>query len=181
VTKAVARKDDALPDGYGPAMAALANDRMRVFVMQFILTGCGAQAARKAGYGTPETTAEGFAKLAWQLTQRPTVQAAIMEETRRWFRIAAPAAVKVYHDVLMDGKAKDADRLRAADAVMARVDPIIAGQVIKVEHEHHHRHSLSADEITRRIVALASKVGVDVASFPPVIDAVAEPIEETLQ
>jgi phage terminase small subunit len=173
--KALAPKaDDGVPDSYGPAMAALPSGRMRSFVMQFILTGCGSEAARRAAYGTPAATSEGFAKLAWQLTSDPRVQAAIMEETGRWFRIAAPAAVKVYHDVLTDEKAKDADKLRAADAVMARVDPIIAGQVIKVEHEHTHRHSLTADQVTARILELASKVGVDIKALPPAIDAVAE-------
>lgn len=183
---AVARKDDddisLNPQRvFGAAMQALSSDKQRLFVMYWVLTGNNAEACRRAGFGTPETDAGGFARMGWHLSQNPRIQAAVVEEAKRWFRSAAPAAVAVYHEVMADPEAKHADKLRAADAVMARVDPIVLAQVVKVEHEHNHRHSLSADEITAKILQLAAKVGVDVKSLPQIIDAVAEPDGETLQ
>ena len=51
MTMAVATKGDdfGLPEGfaYGPAMAALSNDRQRAFVMHFVLLGNGTEAARR--------------------------------------------------------------------------------------------------------------------------------------
>jgi phage terminase small subunit len=175
MARAVAREFDAEPTEYGPAMAALGSDKMRSFVMFFVICGSGAEAARRAGYSPAGATAETYAKHAWQLCQKDSIRAAIMEETRRWFHVAAPAAVKVYHDVLTNPEAKDQDRLRAADAVMARVDPVMTGQVIQVEHQHHHRHTLSANEIIARIAALAGQVGAEPRLPVPVtIEGVAE-------
>src|SRR5262249_22772108 len=98
---------------------------------------------------------------------------ALMEETRKWFHSAAPAAVEVDHDVLTSEKARDVDKLRAADAVMARVDPVTTSQVVQVNHEHRHTHTLTADEIVAHIAALAAKIGIEPAMLaaPVTIDA----------
>jgi phage terminase small subunit len=177
MSKAIARKDADTPE-YGPAMLALRTERQRVFCMMFIILGNGAEAARRAGYCTPASTAETFAKTAYQLLQNDSIRSALAEECRRWFRAAAPAAVATYHRILSDDKARDVDRLRAADAVMARADPITTGHVVQVDHhhEHRHRHHLSAGQVTQRILELAAKAGVDLAKLPPVIDAAAEEV-----
>jgi phage terminase small subunit len=168
--------DDGIPDNYGEAMAGLPSDRWRLFVWNFVLTGNSAESYRRAGYNV--TSDQDAARSGFRLMRDGRIQAAIMEESLRWFRAAAPAAVKAYHDVLTDKNAKAADRLRAADAVMARVDPIQTAHRIEVQHEHRHRHHLTAPEIERRIAELAARVGVDVAKLPPPIDAKAEEVTE---
>jgi len=172
VTTALARRDDDRAS-YGPCMLALASDRDRSFAMFFVIHGSAAESARRAGFGRENSTAETFAKIGYRKMQHPAMQAAVAEETRNWFRAAAPAAARTYHRVLEDPKAKDQDRLRAADAVMARVDPVTTAHTVQVQHEHRHKHELSASEVTARILELASRVGIDVAKLPPTIDAVA--------
>lgn len=173
MSRAVVRKDDGLPDTYGPAMSALSNDRDRSFVMFFVIHGSAAQASRLAGFGRPESTPETHAKIGYRKLQDDRVRAAVMEEVRKWFHAAAPAAVREIHRILNDPKSKDSDKLRASDSVLARTDPVTTSQVIQVSHEHTHRHRLSADEVTARILELAARTGVDVKSLPPTIDAVA--------
>lgn len=139
--------------------------------MYFILCGNKAEAARRAGFGAPGSTAETFAKCGYRLVQDPAIFAAINEEGRKWYRGLMVKSVRESERILDDPRAKDADKLRVADGVLARVDPIISNQVVQVSHEHHHRVSLSADEITKRILALSAKLGV---SVPPMIEATAE-------
>jgi phage terminase small subunit len=164
---------------YGAAMMALPNDRMREFVTQYVLTGNASLAAKLAGYKQGEGVDNGYAKQAWQLKQRDCVRAAIEEETRRYLRVLGPPAVSWLSRIITGADTKDADRLRAIDMVLTRVDPIISGQVVQVNHDHRHRVQLSADQITARILELAGRVGVDVAALPspPVIEAVAEVVE----
>jgi phage terminase small subunit len=169
---AAARKLDTEPVEYGPAMLAL-NERQREFVIAFVMGGVGTKAVRLAGYGNPKWTKDHYARAAYQLRQRDSVRAAIAEESHRWLRSGEPVAVAFYYRILADPKAKNADKLRAADAIMARCDPITTNQLIAVQHEHHHRHTLSANEIIARIAALAPQVGVDLKALPPTIDATA--------
>ena len=176
MTKAVAARDDR-PE-WGPCMSAVRTDQQRVFVMNFILSGNAAEAARRAGYGTPNTDKSDFAQLGWQLLQLDRVRAAVSEEARRWFHSAAPAAVAEVHRILTDPKARDADKLRAAGLVLDRTDPVQTAHRIEVQHEHVHQHHLSAPEIEKRIAELAAKVGVKALPAPVVIDAEAEEIEE---
>lgn len=170
--------DDGLPpDTMGDAMLALANDRWRSFVMHFVVCGVAAEASRRAGFGTGKTTDQDFARIGYRLLRNDGIRAAVMEETRRWYYGAAPAAVREIHRILNDPTSKDADKLRAADGILARFDPVSTAHVVRVEHEHQHRHSLSADEITRRILALAAKVGVDPKGLPgPIIEMKAEEV-----
>jgi phage terminase small subunit len=170
-------EDDGIPESCSATMAALPSDRWRLFVMNFVLTGNAAESYRRAGYNV--TSDQDAARSGYRLMRDSRIQAAIMEESLRWFRAAAPAAVKAYHDVLTDKNAKHADKLRAADAVMARVDPIQTAHRIEVQHEHQHRHHLTADQITRRIAELAAEVGVSLPAIEAqVIDVVAGHVDE---
>jgi phage terminase small subunit len=137
------------------------NERQRSFVVFFVIHGNAAQACKRAGYCRETSTAETFAKAGYQLLQKDSVRAAVMEETRKRFHSAASAAVRVYHQVLESPTAKHADKLRAAGAVMRGLIP--SPQVIAVQHEHHHRHTLTATEVTKRILELAGRVSM----WPP--------------
>ncbi len=136
MSKAVAHKETDEPTTLGPAMEAL-SDKRRNFVMQFVIHGNGAKAARLAGYGGADSSNLTQAKLGYRLRQEPTIQAAITEEVRKYYHSAAAAAVREINRILDDPKAKDADKLRAADGILARIDPIVTGQVMRIEHEHH--------------------------------------------
>jgi hypothetical protein len=175
MTNALARiDDDGVPDSLGPAMAALANDRHRAFVMHYVVVGVAAEAARRAGFGNEKTIDKDYARIGYRLLRNDAIRAAVMEETRAHYHVAAAAAVREVRRILDSPTAKDADKLRAADSILARFDPVTTNQVMRIEHEHRHRHSLSADEITRRIAELAAKVGVALPA--PVIDATAEEV-----
>jgi phage terminase small subunit len=175
MARAAARKfDDAAT--YGPAMAALSNNRQRAFVSHFIITGVAAQAARKAGYGVAGSSNMTLGQVGYRLLQDDRIQAAIAEESRKYLRAAAPAAVRLLHRVIDDPQAKDQDRLRAADAVLTRSDPVTSSQIIAVQHEHRHRHELTADQVTARILELAGRVGVKLPPPPMIIDATATEI-----
>jgi hypothetical protein len=169
--------DDGLPNEMGEAMAALANDRWRVWVMHFVVCGVAAEASRRAGFGTATTTDQDFARIGYRLLRNDAIRAAVMEETRRWYYAAAPAAVREVHRILGDPKSKDADKLRAAEGILSRFDPVSTAHVVRVEHEHKHRHHLSAPEIERRISELAERVGVKLPAIEaPVIEGEAEEV-----
>jgi hypothetical protein len=150
--------DDAIPDSLGPAMEALPKPQWRVWVMNFVVTGNAAEASRRSGFGTESTSDKDFARIGYRLLRRDDVRMAIMEETRNHYHTAAAAAVREVRRILDDPKAKDADKLRAADGILARFDPIITGQVVRVEHEHHHR----VDHATATLEALRFLKSLDV-------------------
>jgi phage terminase small subunit len=123
----------------GPAMKALPNDRQRAFVEYYVLStkpGYGAQvtAARRAGYGTPNSTPTIMANIAWRLMQDEQIQAAIIEASRKVLRGMAPGAVRAVHNLINDPAHKD--HARALDMVLSRSDPITTHQVVDVTHRH---------------------------------------------
>jgi phage terminase small subunit len=149
--------------------------RQRAFVMSYVTCGSGARSARLAGYGKPTSTAGTFSKIAYQLLHNDRVLLAIKEESRKHYHSLHAKAVREAERILDSPTARDVDKLRAADGVLARVDPIQTSQLVQVSHQHDHHIRMSADELTKRILQLASRVGADVAALPPVIvDAVAE-------
>jgi hypothetical protein len=158
---------------HGPALMAL-SPRRREFVIQYIMCGCGAQAARKAGYGTPTSKPLTFAKQAWFLLHDAQVLAALREESVKHYHSLSAKAVREVERILDSPTSRDSDKLRAADGILARADPVITNQIVQVSHDHHIR--MSSDEVTARILELAGRVGVEVAALPPVIDAVAEEV-----
>jgi hypothetical protein len=149
MSKATATALDEVTE-FGPAMLAIC-DRWRTFVMHFVVCGVGAEAIRRAGFGTATSTPDNDANQAYRLLGDARIQAAVAEETTRWYRIAAAKAVREVHRILDDPKAKDADKLRAADGIIARLDPIVTGMAVRVEHEHTHRidHGKAAVESLR--------------------------------
>jgi phage terminase small subunit len=121
----------------GPAMRAL-NDRYRAFVEFYLLEkpGRGAQtaAARRAGFGTPRTTALSMAQIAYRLMRDERIVAAIAEESRKLLRAGAPDAVKALRNMVNDPAHKD--HARAVAMLLDRSDPIVTHQQIDVTHKH---------------------------------------------
>jgi hypothetical protein len=126
----------------GPAMKALPNDRWRAFVEFYLIETCtnaskknhGAQAAaaRKAGFGNPDTDPHGFAHIAWRLMRDDRVIAAVAEESRKMLRAGAPEAVKAVLAGVRDPDHRDHGRFVAM--LLDRADPIESRQLVEVTH-----------------------------------------------
>ena len=126
-----------------PEMEAL-SQKQRSFVNFYIplalkrKDGAATAAARAAGYCSEKSRPITVANSAQQLLRNPRIVAAIAAESYQLMRASVLDAVRVYRTVMNNPRAKDADKLRAADAVSARADPIVSGHVMRVEHEHRH-------------------------------------------
>src|SRR5258706_14021363 len=117
---------------FGAAMLALEH-KQRLFVQHYIVCGVGSEACRRAGYGNPATTTnESYANMSYVLRTNARVVAAINEEACKWYRSAMAKAVREAHRILDDPTAKNADKLRAIDGILARCDPIISGQFMRM-------------------------------------------------
>ncbi|HSV24974.1 MAG TPA: hypothetical protein VLJ17_18315 [Xanthobacteraceae bacterium] len=68
------------------------------------------------------------------MLQDDRIRLAVAEETTRWHRVAAVKAVREVHRILNDPEARDVDKLRAADCLLVRLNPIITGHVMRIEH-----------------------------------------------
>lgn len=127
----------------GPAMRAL-SAKHRCFVEFYIFEllhnknkdaiGAKAAAARKAGYGRPNSKPKAVGDIAWRLMQDPRILAAIAEESRNLVRGGAPEAVAALLNLVRDPEHKD--HARAIAMVLDRTDPITTHQQIDVTHRH---------------------------------------------
>src|SRR5690349_2423575 len=82
--------------------------RERAFARAYAQNGCkGADAARVAGYGTPGSTAQSVAQLAYQVLQRQRVQDLIIALSRRELRSLAPDAVRAVAETIRSPFHKD--------------------------------------------------------------------------
>jgi len=122
----------------GPAMKALPNDRYRAFVEFYLLEkpgrGSQANAARRAGFGKPHTTALSYAQIGYRMLRDERVVAAIAEESRKLLRAGAPDAVKRLHDVI--NNPDHPGHIRAIGMLLDRADPVTSHQVVEVTHRH---------------------------------------------
>jgi len=132
---ALTRKEESW-GSLGPAMKALPNDRYRAFVDFYLMEkpGYGAQtnAAKRAGFGKPETNDQTYRAIAWRIMQDPRVVAALAEEARKMLRGGAPDAVKALQGMVDDPTHKD--HARAVAMVLDRTDPTVSNQHIAVTH-----------------------------------------------
>ena len=122
----------------GPAMKALPNDRWRAFVDCYLLEkpgrGAQANAARKAGFGNPKTSALSMTQIAWRMLRDERIVAAIAEELRKMLRAGAPEAVKALQNIIRDPSHKDHGR--AIGIVLSRTDPETTHQHIDITHRN---------------------------------------------
>jgi hypothetical protein len=101
----------------------------RLFVEKFMEFGGG------KGAGKPAALAAGFKPsyamwAAHRMLRRPIVARVIEERQKARLRVLVPKAVDVVEEILDDKNHKD--RLKAANQVLNRVDPIVVG----VAHQH---------------------------------------------
>ena len=133
---ALAKSDDW--GQLGPAMRALPNNKWRAFVEFFLLEkpGRGAQtrAARRAGFGRPNSRALTLARISFRLMSDDRIIAAIAEESRKMLRAGAPEAVKALLELIRNPEHKD--HARAIGMIVDRVDPVTSHQVVEVTHKH---------------------------------------------
>jgi hypothetical protein len=122
----------------GEAMRKLPNNRWRAFVEFYLLEkpGRGAQtaAARRAGFGTPKSTAQSMSLIAWRLIQDDRIIAAIAEESKKLLRAGAPEAVKALQNTIRDPTHKD--HAKAVAMALDRTDPITMKHLVDVTHRH---------------------------------------------
>jgi hypothetical protein len=94
--------------------------------------GAQAQAARKAGFGNPKTSARSMAHMAWRIMRDDRMIAAIAEESRKLLRSGAPEAVKAVLAGIRDPNAKD--HARFVSMIIDRADPVENRSHVEVVH-----------------------------------------------
>jgi phage terminase small subunit len=121
----------------GEAMQRLPCDAWRRFVYEYVTGkpghGAATAAIRRAGMAS-NAKPDSVRKIAWQLTHDPRVLQAIGEESRKYLRVGAPAAVHAINKMVLNPAHKD--HARACEMVLARVDPIETRHLIDVTHRH---------------------------------------------
>jgi phage terminase small subunit len=114
----------------GPAMAALTPQRRRFVEALFEVNpgrGALAAAARRAGYADNGHISD----VASRLCQDEKIIAAIAEYGRKRIRSEVPQAVQVVKEIMSDPSHKD--RLKAANLVFDRIDPVETKSTVTLE------------------------------------------------
>jgi phage terminase small subunit len=118
-----------------------------------------AQAARRAGYGTPTSTPLVMTQIGSRLSKRPHVAAAIASEAKRHLRTLGPKAVSGLQAVMNDPNHRDF--LKAIRTVLDRSDPAV--QVVDVKHTHEDHDALAIEQLkTLRALGVAHAKLIDV-------------------
>lgn len=145
---------------FGPAMRALANDRMRKYVLIRVLQGKmnATQAAEDAGYF--KESYGGLKVQAFHLEHNPKIQAAIQEEALRQARhnlgsMLVRAAERL-GEVLENPQTKEADTLKAVSMIFDRMGLHAVSETRKTIE-----HIGDSPETIARIRRLASQLGMD--------------------
>jgi hypothetical protein len=156
---------------WGPAMAALASDRHRAFVLALyqIKPGYGAhvRAAKLAGFGTKTSSAKSWSVIASRLAHSENILAAMREEDEKRIRASAPRAISALSRLIETPSHKD--HARGIAMVLDRTMPLETIHNVQVKHD------VTADfketaEVMARIAELAAKYSVNLPA-PVVIDA----------
>jgi hypothetical protein len=163
-----------------PAMMSLATDRQRAFVEALYdedapRKGAGLLifAARKAGYGTGTSSNKSLSVIANRLVQDDAVKKAIAEYSRSLVRAIAPEAIRAVKEMLR--APRDKHRMKAAAAILDRIDPIETTHTLKIE-DHRPPSAEVTQKVLDRIEELARRAGLHV--LPPVIDGEFEVLPE---
>jgi hypothetical protein len=123
-----------------PALKALSSDRRRLFVLNHVFGADEdnhAEAARKAGYGKPDSSPLTMTKMARNLLVDPAIQAAVLEVGRRYLTSLVGKALRTCDEIMSDKTARNADRLRAAGAILDRTFGTTSTVQMQVDHFHH--------------------------------------------
>ena len=152
----------------GPKMQALPSDRHRTFVRALYQVkpghGANSKAARLAGFGTPNSSAQSIASIASRLAHDERVLEAIAEEDQKRIRASAPRAVSALSRLVEDPKHRD--HARAIGMVLDRVHPAEMVSTVKVKHDVTEEFRDTA-KVLKRIAELAEKFSVKLP--PPLV------------
>jgi phage terminase small subunit len=157
------------------------NMKEKIFIAEYERLGggkgCGTPAAIVAGYKPS------FASIAaCRMLQREPVQREIEKRQKARLRALHPKALDAVEEILDDVAHKD--RLKAANQVLSRADPV------HTEHELTVKHSVDVREMESLVARLAQEMSVPVerllgsncAPLPPLIEGTvvreAEPDED---
>jgi hypothetical protein len=163
---------------WGPAMAALPNDRQRAFVVALYDEeaprkgdGLMIYAARAAGYGTATSSTKSLGVIANRIVHDGRVQAAIVEHSRSVLRAVPPEAIRALKDLIRDPKHRD--HARAIAMVVDRTDPLATVHTVKVEN-----HQIASPEITEKVLQRINELARRAGLLPaPVIEGDFEIVE----
>jgi hypothetical protein len=141
-----------------PALAALTSRRRQLFVLHMVFdvdADNHAESARKAGFGTADSSNLTLAKQARNLLIDASVQAAILEVGRRYLSSLVGKALRTCDEIMSDKNSRPQDRLRAAQAVLDRTLPAQTSVNMSVDHFHHDvDHGKAAVEALRYLKRL---------------------------
>ena len=138
--------------------SSILNIREERFVEEYLATGCGTQAAKKAGYSDKSAK-----MLAWRLKRRPRVQRAIQvgrEAQKQRLEQQADSIVMEYLELLGKAKASDDHRtaLRILNTLSTRLrifERFMAEDLVKSMEETPHDQGALLDEA----IKLAARLG----------------------
>jgi hypothetical protein len=162
----------------GPAMLALPSDRHRAFVraLYTVRPGHGARvkAAKIAGFGCPDSSAQSMATIASRLSHDERVLAAIAEEDQKYIRSSAPRAIGALSRLIENPRHKD--HARGIAMVLDRTMPLETVHNVQVAH----RHDVTPDAketalILQRIAELSARFSV---KLPLIIEGEAVEIRQ---
>jgi hypothetical protein len=149
---------------WGPAMAALPNDRQRAFVVALYDEeaprkgdGLLIYAARAAGYGTATSSTKSLGVIANRIVHDGRVQAAIVEHSRSVLRAVPPEAIRALKDLIRDPKARD--HARAIAMVIDRTDPVATMTTLRIEDARPPSPEIT-QKVLDRIDELARRAGL---------------------
>lgn len=156
----------------GPKMRALRSPMQRRFVQCLVMcdkrTGRQLWAARQAGYGK-NSNDRTVSQMAYELMQHEAINEAIVEESSRYVRAAAPEAAAALLRVIRNPKHRD--HVRAIGMILDRADPPQTQHHIQVEKRSVEYVVHATAEVLERIHRLAAGAGIDPAKMPPLLDA----------
>lgn len=160
---------------FGPKMLALPSDRHRDFVIALFAVraghGAAARAARAANFGSATSSPKSIATISSRLMHNEAVIEAMREYGEQFLRGAGPNALRALEKLILTPSHKGHER--AVAAIVDRLYPVETVQTVNVRHDA--TPSLRATaEVLERIAAVATRLGIDARSLPPLIDVKAE-------
>jgi hypothetical protein len=121
-----------------PDLAACSQQE-RVFIQAYCEGGGSygsiAAAVRVAQYGTETSGAKSIGNIGQRLLHYPRIVAGIAAYTKTQIRSLAPLAVAAVRTIVDDPTHKD--RLKAANSILERIDPVVTKHEVTVEHIDH--------------------------------------------
>ena len=115
--------------------------------------GSAAEAARRAGYGTPKSGPDYFSIIGTRVLRKERVAAYVQELCKQRIRSLAPRAIAVVEEIMNDAAHKD--RLRAAMTAIDRVDPLETRHNVTVTYK-----PMSEDEQALQALRSARQLGL---------------------